>query len=88
MTAEQIRKVIARSGKSQREVARTLGISPQTLQTRLTAKSISADTIERIAAALGISPAEFYETELREENERKIMEGYRVVSLYFLCSAR
>ncbi|MBO5018159.1 MAG: helix-turn-helix transcriptional regulator [Alistipes sp.] len=70
MTAEQIRKVIARSGKSQREVARTLGISPQTLQTRLTAKSISADTIERIAAALGISPAEFYETELREENER------------------
>jgi transcriptional regulator with XRE-family HTH domain len=70
MTHEEIKKTIARSGKTKREVAKVMGISPQTLNTRLSAKSISVDTLERIAEALGISPAEFYENQLREENER------------------
>lgn len=70
MTHEEIKKTIARSGKTKREVAKAMGISPQTLNTRLSAKSISVDTLERIAEALGISPAEFYENQLREENER------------------
>lgn len=70
MIHEEIKKTIARSGKTKREVAKAMGISPQTLNTRLSAKSISVDTLERIAEALGISPAEFYENQLREENER------------------
>lgn len=70
MTHEEIKKTIARSGKTQREVAKAMGISPQTLNTRLSAKSISVDTLERIAEALGISPAEFYDAQIREENER------------------
>ena len=70
MTHEEIKKTIARSGKTQREVAKAMGISPQTLNTRLSAKSISVDTLERIAEALGISPAEFYDVQIREENER------------------
>lgn len=70
MTHEEIKKTIARSGKTQREVAKAMGISPQTLNTRLSAKSISVDTLERIAEALGISPAEFYDNQIREENER------------------
>ena len=70
MTHEEIQKTIARSGKTKREVAKAMGVSPQTLNTRLSAKSISVDTLERIAEALGISPAEFYENQLREENER------------------
>lgn len=70
MTHEEIKKTIARSGKTKREIAKAMGISPQTLNSRLSAKSISVDTLERIAEALGISPAEFYENQLREENER------------------
>lgn len=70
MTHEQIKKTIARSGKTQSEVAEAMGISKQSLNCRLSRSKISVDTIERIAQALGISPAEFYESQLREENER------------------
>jgi transcriptional regulator with XRE-family HTH domain len=70
MIHEQIKKTIARSGKTQSEVAEAMGISKQSLNCRLSRSKISVDTIERIAEALGISPAEFYESQLREENER------------------
>lgn len=70
MTQEEIKKTIARSGKTQSEVAEAMGISKQSLNCRLSRSKISVDTIERIAEALGISPAEFYESQLREENER------------------
>lgn len=70
MTQEEIKKTIARSGKTQSEVAEAMGISKQSLNCRLSRSKISVDTIERIAQALGISPAEFYESQLREENER------------------
>lgn len=70
MTQEEIKKTIARSGKTQSEVAEAMGISKQSLNCRLSRAKISVDTIERIAEALGISPAEFYESQLREENER------------------
>jgi transcriptional regulator with XRE-family HTH domain len=70
MTHEEIKKTIARSGKTQSEVAEAMGISKQSLNCRLSRSKISVDTIERIAQALGISPAEFYESQLREENER------------------
>ena len=70
MTHEEIKKTIARSGKTQSEVAEAMGISKQSLNCRLSRSNISVDTIERIAEALGISPAEFFECQLREENER------------------
>lgn len=70
MTHEEIKKTIARSGKTQSEVAEAMGISKQSLSCRLSRSNISVDTIERIAQALGISPAEFFESQLREENER------------------
>ena len=70
MTHEEIKKTIARRGKTQSEVAEAMGISKQSLNCRLSRSKISVDTIERIAQALGISPAEFYESQLREENER------------------
>ena len=70
MTQEEIKKTIARSGKTQSEVAEAMGISKQSLNCRLSRSKISVDTIERIAEALGISPAEFYESQLSEENER------------------
>lgn len=84
MTHEEIKKIIARSGKTQREVAKAMGISPQALTTRLTASSISVDTIERIADALGISPAEFFNSRLREENERLrmlVQEQMRTIAI-------
>lgn len=84
MTHEEIKKTIARSGKTQREVAKAMGISPQALTTRLTASSISVDTIERIADALGISPAEFFNSRLREENERLrmlVQEQMRTIAI-------
>lgn len=70
MIHEEIKKTIARSGKTQSEVAEAMGISKQSLNCRLSRSKISVDTIERIAEALGISPAEFYESQLREENKR------------------
>lgn len=74
MTAEQIKKVIRRCGMTQREVAQKIGITPQTLYERIERKNISTSTLESIAKALKISPAEFYEeemaTKIREENER------------------
>lgn len=70
MTPHDIKKTIARSGKTQSEVAEAMGISKQSLNCRLSRSKISVDTIERIAQALGISPAEFYESQLRDENER------------------
>ena len=74
MTAEQIKKVIRRCGMTQREVAQIIGITPQTLYERIERKNISTSTLESIAKALQISPAEFYEeeieTKIREENER------------------
>lgn len=74
MTPQQIKKIISKHHKTQREIAEKMGMTPQTLQERINAGSISADTIERIAHAIGISPAEFYDediyTSLREENAR------------------
>lgn len=81
MTPETIKKVIRRNGKTQRYVAEHMGITPQSLYERLQASSISTNTLEDIADALGISPAEFYEediyAQMREENERlrKLVEA-------------
>lgn len=74
MTPERIKKVIRRHHKTQREVASAMGISPQALSERFSATHVTTETLEGIANALGISPAEFYEediyTQMRMENDR------------------
>lgn len=60
MTGDQLRKKIKAKGYTLKAVADTLGILPQTLYMRLSAESISTDTLERIAAAIGESVSYFY----------------------------
>lgn len=70
MTTEIIKKTLKRHHITQAEVARRMGITPQSLHERIYVSSIACETIERIAEAIGISPSEFYEARYAEENER------------------
>lgn len=67
MTAETIKAVIKAHKMTQREVAARLGITPQALYERISAANITCETIEKIAEAIGISPAVFYGEEERQE---------------------
>lgn len=48
MTGEQLKQQIKKAGISLAEVARILGIKPQTLQKRLQAKSVKSDFQEKV----------------------------------------
>lgn len=52
---------------TQREVASRIGITPQALYERISAVNITCETIEKIAEAIGISPAVFYGEQERQE---------------------
>lgn len=65
MTGETIKIILRRYGKTQSAIAKIMGESPQNLGSMLEARDIKSSTVERIAAALGISIAELYgETKL------------------------
>ena len=76
MTAEQIKQIIKSANISIVEVATRMGISKQALYQRLKVKSISAETIYKIAEATNIPIAVFFDddiashiTKLQTENE-------------------
>lgn len=67
MTAEIIKAVIKAHKMTQREVASRIGITPQALYERISVSNITCETIEKIASAIGISPAVFYGEQERQE---------------------
>lgn len=76
MTSEQIKQIIKSANLSMAEVATRMGISKQSLYQRLKVKSISAETIYKIAEATNIPIAVFFDediashiTKLQSENE-------------------
>ena len=60
MTGESINIIIRRYGKSQTAMAKLLGESPQNFNSILRAKDVKSSTVERVAAALGISIGTLY----------------------------
>lgn len=58
MDTESIKKAVAYSGVSMAEVARRIGMKPQSLQNRLTRGTLKPGDLEAIAAAIG---GTFYE---------------------------
>lgn len=76
MTSEQIKQIIKSANLSMAEVATRMGVSKQALYQRLKVKSISAETIYKIAEATNIPIAVFFDediashiTKLQSENE-------------------
>lgn len=55
MTKQAIKAILKEYNISQREVAKSMGITPQTLYERLEGKDISISTLTGIAQALNIS---------------------------------
>lgn len=55
MTKKAIKAILKEYNISQREVAKSMGITPQTLYERLEGKDISISTLTGIAQALNIS---------------------------------
>lgn len=60
MTGESINIIIRRYGKTQTAMAKMLGESPQNFNSILRSKDVKSSTIERVAAALGISIGALY----------------------------
>lgn len=60
MEGKIAKKVIASTGKTATQVAKTLGMSQQNLSNSLSSADVKSGLIERISSALGISVADFY----------------------------
>lgn len=60
MDSKRIKEKIRAKGVSLRQVAEKIGITPQNLQMRLSVKSLSVETLELVASALGESVSYFY----------------------------
>ena len=60
MTGKELKQKIKDSGYTLTRVANSLGISKHALQMRLDVKNVSTDTLERVAAAIGVSISYFY----------------------------
>ena len=53
--AEQIKVLCVRCGVSEAELARRLGKSPQSLNSKMKRKTFTIDELEKIASVLGVS---------------------------------
>lgn len=60
MDGKTIKRKIKQKGLTLRQTATNLGITEQALNGRLTAKSISCETLEMVAKAIGESVSYFY----------------------------
>lgn len=63
MTGNVLKQRLIRRYKTLAEVARKLGVSPQSLDQTLAAADIKTGFIERLAAAYGVSASIFFEEE-------------------------
>ena len=68
MTGEVLKQRLLKRYKVLAEVARTLGVSQQSLNQTLAAVDIKTGFIEKLAVAYGVSPAVFYDDENIEVN--------------------
>lgn len=66
MTAEQLKTFIRAEGYTMSEIARRIGLSRHAMFYRLNRESISVDTLEKVAKAMGISAASFFSDEAYE----------------------
>lgn len=60
MTGEHVRAKIRQKGLTFRQVAQAIGESDQNFRMLLSVKNVSTETLERIAAAMNVSVAYFY----------------------------
>lgn len=60
MTGEQVRQKIRAKGFTYSHVARAIGESPQNLRVLLAGDNVKSETLERIAAAMAVNVAYFY----------------------------
>ena len=73
--AEEIRALLARRDMSRSELARRLGVSAMWVSDRLRAQTpIGLDDLERIAAVLGVAPADLFPADVL--STRKTTQGY------------
>lgn len=75
MNGEKLRKAIKSSGKSMTEIAAYLNTTPQNLQSWFAAADIKTGTLEKIAEALGVNPASFYDGSVKAENHSVAFHG-------------
>lgn len=66
MTAEQLKTFIRSEGYTMSEIARRAGLSRHAMFYRLNRESISVDTLDKVAKAMGISIASFFSDEAYE----------------------
>lgn len=60
MTGEHVRTKIRQKGLTFRQVAQAIGESDQNFRMLLSVKNVSTETLERIAAAMNVNVAYFY----------------------------
>lgn len=60
MTGEHVRAKIRQKGLTFRQVAQAIGESDQNFRMLLSVKNVSTETLERIAAAMKVNVAYFY----------------------------
>lgn len=61
MTGEQVRKKIREKGYTYRRIAQAIGVSDQNLRAMLASENVKSETLERIAAAMSVHVAYFYD---------------------------
>ena len=73
MDGKYVKRKIIECGKTQKEIAEMLGISPQSMTSILNASDVRSGTIERLCRVLDVPITFFYEgTEL--EKDRKVLD--------------
>lgn len=60
MTGLELKKILARTGKTQAEISALLNMSRQNFSAILSSADVKTGTIERLCDALGLHPSFFY----------------------------
>jgi len=54
MTGKELKSIVQQSGIKQSEIARRMGVTPQSLNANFNAKDVRSETIKKVAVALGM----------------------------------
>lgn len=77
MTGEQLKMEILKRGHTIKAVAESVGQSPSNFGNKLGRDDVSSSLVEVVAAALGISPADFYQPAKGGDVQTDISEARR-----------
>ena len=61
MNGEQLKKRVRATGKSQKQVAEAMNVTPQTVAAMFTAQDVRSSTLERLCDVLGVKMNYFYD---------------------------